>query len=289
MPLNISENDRDLNPAKWTKRFSSDKSALEYVRKSGEEETEKNSKYLKKANVKYGPRERQLLDIYYKDHEEGTPVIVFIHGGYWQEFSKDVSAFWLTPYLENGCRVILLGYDLCPAVTLTELVDEIKCGLKYSLQYAAETNAKAVSIVGHSAGAHLAIAAFDKEIVGLPSINLVRSVYLVAGLYDLGVIVNSSVNENNKLTLDESNVQQLSPMLFDYSYLKGHKLKIHVFAAEHESPVFIEQAKGMTKQLEKFGVDSQYKCLPGVDHFEIMENFEKNDFELTHLLLEELS
>lgn len=37
MPLNISENDRDLNPAKWTKRFSSDKSALEYVRKSGEE------------------------------------------------------------------------------------------------------------------------------------------------------------------------------------------------------------------------------------------------------------
>lgn len=126
-------------------------------------ETEKNAKYLKKANVKYGPRERQLLDIYYKDHEEGnvkfpskyykltisnylysigTPVIVFIHGGYWQEFSKDVSAFWLTPYLENGCRVILLGYDLCPAVTLTELVDEIKCGLKYSLQYAAETNAK---------------------------------------------------------------------------------------------------------------------------------------------------
>lgn len=111
----------------------------------------------------------------------------------------------------------------------------------------------------------------------------------MAGLYDLGVIVNSSVNENNKLTLDESNVQQLSPMLFDYSYLKGHKLKIHVFAAEHESPLFIEQAQGMKKQLEKFGIDSQYKCLPGVDHFEIMENFEKNDFELTHLLLEELS
>ncbi|XP_037910103.1 kynurenine formamidase-like isoform X2 [Hermetia illucens] len=288
MPLQISDSDKLLNPKRWTNRFSSVQSAFDYAHKKGKEETEKNAKYLKKANVRYGPREKQLLDIYYKGEEQGAPVIVYIHGGYWQEFSKDLSAFWVTPYLENGYRVILMGYDLCPAVTLSELVDEIKGGLKYCLQYAAETNAKAVSIIGHSAGAHLAIAALDKETVGLPTINLVKSLYLVAGIYDLRVLINSSVNTNNDLTLDESNVQQLSPMLIDYSHLKGLKLKINVVAAEFDSPLFVEQSQGMNKQLEKFQIDSKYKLISGVDHFEVMESFGKNNFELTNLLLQEL-
>ncbi|CAD7085982.1 unnamed protein product [Hermetia illucens] len=250
---------------------------------------EKHAKYLKKANIKYGPGEKQLLDIYYKEDEQGMPVVVYIHGGYWQDFSKDISAFWLAPYLENGCRVILVGYDLCPAVTLSELVNEIKDGLKYCLEYAAETNAKAVSIIGHSAGAHLTISALDRETLTLPTINLVKSIYLVTGIYDLTVLINSSVNENNKLTLDESNVEQLSPMLFDYTYLRGHKLKIYVIAAEYESPLFIEQSEGMNKQLEKFNIDSQYKFISGVDHLDILEQLGKNDFELTQLLLEELN
>lgn len=37
MPLNISENEKDLDPAKWTKRFSSVQSALEYIHKLGQE------------------------------------------------------------------------------------------------------------------------------------------------------------------------------------------------------------------------------------------------------------
>ncbi|XP_037910101.1 kynurenine formamidase-like [Hermetia illucens] len=289
MPLNISESDKILNPMRWAKNFSSPEIALAYVHRMGKEGVEKHAKYLKKANIKYGPGEKQLLDIYYKEDEQGMPVVVYIHGGYWQDFSKDISAFWLAPYLENGCRVILVGYDLCPAVTLSELVNEIKDGLKYCLEYAAETNAKAVSIIGHSAGAHLTISALDRETLTLPTINLVKSIYLVTGIYDLTVLINSSVNENNKLTLDESNVEQLSPMLFDYTYLRGHKLKIYVIAAEYESPLFIEQSEGMNKQLEKFNIDSQYKFISGVDHLDILEQLGKNDFELTQLLLEELN
>lgn len=148
---------------------------------------------------------------------------------------------------------------------------------------------RAVSIIGHSAGAHLTISALDRETVTLPTINLVKSIYLVTGIYDLRVLINSSVNENNKLTLDESNVEQLSPMLFDYTYLRGHKLKIYVIAAEYESPLFIEQSEGMNKQLEKFNIDSQYKFISGVDHLDILEQLGKNDFELTQLLLEELN
>lgn len=134
----------------------------------------------------------------------------------------------------------------------------------------------------------MAICALDKETVGLPSINLVKSVHLVAGIYELSLVVNSSVNENNTLTLDESNVQQLSPMLFDFSYLKGLKFKIHVYAAEYDSPLFVEQAGEFNNQLEKYEIDTTYKCLPGIDHMGIMEKFDENDFELTQLVLQEL-
>lgn len=50
----------------FTKKCSCNTLSLSFA------ETEKNAKYLKKANVRYGPREKQLLDFYYKGEEQGN-------------------------------------------------------------------------------------------------------------------------------------------------------------------------------------------------------------------------
>lgn len=43
-----------------------------------------------------------------------APIFVFIHGGYWQEGSKNVAAFAAPVLVRKGIKVITVGYDLCP-------------------------------------------------------------------------------------------------------------------------------------------------------------------------------
>lgn len=43
-----------------------------------------------------------------------APIFVFIHGGYWQEFSKDLTGFSVPLFVKNKIKVITVGYDLCP-------------------------------------------------------------------------------------------------------------------------------------------------------------------------------
>ena len=43
-----------------------------------------------------------------------APILVYIHGGYWQELSRDQSAYCVVPQYQSGIRVIVVGYDLAP-------------------------------------------------------------------------------------------------------------------------------------------------------------------------------
>lgn len=65
-------------------------------------------------NIRYGPGERQLLDIYEDSLICSDYTFVFIHGGYWQELNKDISAYCVEPLVNVGIRVVVPGYDLAP-------------------------------------------------------------------------------------------------------------------------------------------------------------------------------
>jgi hypothetical protein len=45
---------------------------------------------------------------------QDSPVFVYIHGGYWQMLSKDISAYHVIPLWQAGIRSIVVGYDLTP-------------------------------------------------------------------------------------------------------------------------------------------------------------------------------
>lgn len=38
---------------------------------------------------------------------------------------KNISAYCVAPLVAAGIKVIVLGYDLCPTVTLAELVEQV--------------------------------------------------------------------------------------------------------------------------------------------------------------------
>lgn len=71
--------------------------------------------------------------IYFSD----APLFIYIHGGYWQAFSKETCAFCVSPLIKAGIRVIVLGYDLCPEVTLEQITKQIESAADFILNYAA--------------------------------------------------------------------------------------------------------------------------------------------------------
>lgn len=108
-------------------------------------------------NVAYGCTNRQKLDIYGEDLKPDAPLFVFIHGGFWQEVDKWNSSYVVGPFVHQGIRVMVIDYELCPRVTLYQVVQQVQKSFKWISQYVKDHKVENVSFAGHSAGAHLLV------------------------------------------------------------------------------------------------------------------------------------
>src|SRR5262245_38373259 len=69
------------------------------------------------ANVKYGPHERNVLDLWKAKSDKPAPLIVFIHGGGFRAGSKEqLSPALLEGCLKSGIAVMAINYRLSPEV-----------------------------------------------------------------------------------------------------------------------------------------------------------------------------
>src|SRR5215467_3356394 len=115
-------------------------------------------------NIAYGPSPRERLDIYAADRPAG-PVLVYIHGGYWRTGSKDDNCNFAPAFVQRGATVVLVEYDLCPKVTVTDIVRQtrsaISCVYRNIIRYSG--NPSKLYVSGHSAGGHLTAMALAHE------------------------------------------------------------------------------------------------------------------------------
>ena len=78
-------------------------------------------------DLRYGKDERNRID-YFAARRDG-PVLMFIHGGYWQNRAKELFAFVAEGPLAWGINVALVGYTLAPQKRLDGIVAEIHAAL----------------------------------------------------------------------------------------------------------------------------------------------------------------
>lgn len=186
-----------------------------------------------------------------------------------------------------GIRVIVVEYELCPRITLAEIVNQIKKAAKYIIDMAVNARTKYISMAGHSAGAHLLLSMLDEDFVAEvgKNLNLIKNYYLISGAYDLRELRKTSINKDNILSLTEENVESLSPLLQKYSHLKACAAQIHILVAENESDEFKTQATATKKLLQNYNVATTLAVLPGLDHFDIVENLKNKNFIITKMIL----
>ena len=120
-------------------------------------DSEMARKILKsRLDIRYGKGENQKLDVF-TCGDILAPTLVYFHGGYWQRGDKSIYSFLAKPFNETGVNVVVVGYDLCPIVTITEISEEAREAIAYIWENSGELgiNANRINAMGHSAGGHI--------------------------------------------------------------------------------------------------------------------------------------
>lgn len=203
-----------------------------------------------RLRVAYGPTAGQTLDIF-PASRPGAPINVFTHGGFWRFLDSFDHTLMAEGILDAGGAVILLNYDLCPSVPLTEVIRQVRSALKWVYENAAEANGDRdrIFISGHSAGAHLTAmmaSAGCLEAFGLPA-DLVKGAACVSALFDLGPMLDIPGGEDLQLTPDT--VPACSP----WFNLPPADLPMIVAVGALETDEWLRQTDAMTERLRDQG------------------------------------
>ncbi|EKS42578.1 alpha/beta hydrolase [Afipia clevelandensis] len=228
------------------------------------------AQYPQSLDLRYGPRERNRID--FLKVKDGGPTLVFIHGGYWQTRAKENFTFCAAGPLAHGINVALIGYTLAPAVTLDQIVSEVRAGIEYLVTelpaLGGDPNNMIVS--GWSAGGHL-----SSMSLGHPHI---KAGLLISGIYDLEPIRHSYLNA--KLNLDDGTIQRNSPMRNP----GGVNKPLVVVAGSGELPLLRKQSADYAGHRAAYGLPVTYEEIPGANHFTMMDELASPSGRLTTMV-----
>ena len=189
----------------------------------------------------------------------GTPVLVFVHGGYWQALSAADSLYPAAGALANGWSFAAVEYTLAPAASVAVMVDECRTALA---ALAVLGPFSQVVLAGHSAGAHLAA----MNALVSPSPLPLDRVVLVSGVYDLRPLVHTTVNE--PLGFDEGSAARVSPALLPVA----GSLPVLLTVGDNETEAFIAQQRVYAARLRAAGCPARDMVATGRHHFDIVDD-----------------
>jgi arylformamidase len=208
-------------------------------------------------SISYGPGARNSVDFFAGDSE--GPIVVFIHGGYWQALDSSFFSHLARGLNAHGISVAIPGYDLCPDVTVDDIIRQMRMAARELARLG-----RSLVISGHSAGGHLAacMLATDWPVydASLPA-DLVIAAYTISGLFDLGPLVETSIN--NALRLDQATARAASPLFWN----PPRRGSLDALVGENESAEYFRQSRTIVDLWGAAGVATRFGVVPNANHF----------------------
>lgn len=215
----------------------------------------------------YGPAPGEKLDIFPARKGDGS-VLMFIHGGYWRSLDKRDFAYLAPAWVDAGVSLVLVNYDLCPHVSIEEIVRQMLRASAWLYRHAEEygMDEDRLFVSGWSAGAHLTAmmmaALWPIYDARLPK-DLFKGGLAVSGIYDLRPLVQIDFL-NADLRLDEASAYKVSP-----AYLPpATRAPLFTCVGGAESPEFRRQ-NTLLAQRWKSAVSGDI-AMPGHNHFSVI-------------------
>lgn len=226
------------------------------------------------------------------------PVVIYIHGGWWQWFSKDHFSFVAKPFNEAGATVYIPAYKMAQdwentANPIQVIFQQLKTAIAQVLLKAEKNQAGKVYITGHSAGGHLAaMMTFVnwQEEFGLSDrqVSRIAGIIPLSGLYDVRPLVNSFVND--AMGIDEMAAEQVSPYyLLNQLQQETPLAPVYLVLPEYDPQEFYRQAREFQLLMHEKNKHCDVLFIPKVDHLDMIENFMDNDYLLTQYMLDIIS
>jgi arylformamidase len=227
------------------------------------------------SDLRYGAAERALIDFFPATQpSSSTGLLVFIHGGYWQELSKDDSCFLAPAWHAAGFAHAVVGYSLAPQATLPQIVDECVSAIRWLTANADELgfDREQMVIAGSSAGGYLAAACAAQ----LP----VRGIVPISGIFDVAPLIGTSINA--ALGLDAATAEALNllnakatfaPAVITYGNIETSEFK-------RQSQAFAERLRANGLPCERFEIAER-------NHFDVVHelaNPQSRLFQSVHQL-----
>lgn len=208
-------------------------------------------------SIPCGPGARNRIDFFAGDRD--GPTVVFIHGGYWQALDGSFFSHLAAGLNAHGISVAIPSYDLCPAVRVDQIIEQMRMAARELARFR-----QPLVVSGHSAGGHLAAcliatdwASFDPA---LPR-DLVVAAYAISGLFELGPLVDTSIN--TALQLDHATAKAASPLFWK----PPSRGSLDAVVGAHESAEYFRQSRTIVERWGSAGVPTRFGVVPDANHF----------------------
>ena len=221
-----------------------------------------------KLDIRYAEGDKQKLDVF-TCGDATAATLVYFHGGYWQRGDKSIYSFLAVPFVAASVNVVVVGYDLCPSVTLTQISEQSREALASVYRRADELgiNKERITVMGHSAGGHITQMMMGTRwsqyaddlpdnlvFTGIPvsPLSLLEPVRLTAGL-------------NSGIRMDEAEAEAESPMINHHPVTNAAQM---VVVGGAETDEFHRQAQMYHDAFSTADRPIELYVVPGVDHFD---------------------
>jgi arylformamidase len=233
---------------------------LRWAREAEDYRTEALKAGRAELGLAYGDTPRQFIDLFAPAGHNGGPLALFVHGGYWRSLDPSLFSQVARGLNAHGITVAVVGYDLCPMVDIAAIVEQIRHACLFLWQRL-DRNMLAC---GWSAGGHLAAAMVATDWASLyPKAppNLVPAGLAISGLYDLGPLLATSMNQD--LRLDAAEARRVSPLFWPLTAGRT----FDALAGGLESSEFKRQGRSLAETWRQAGAQTRYGEIAGANHF----------------------
>ena len=239
--------------------------------------------YECQLDVPFGKTNGEKLDIW--PGRGNSPILLFIHGGYWKAFDKDMFRFVAERFVEAGACVVLNNYDLCPSVTMDDITQQNRMALQWIYRNASAIGGDAgrIHVTGHSAGGHLTamLMATKWADYGLP-FDVINGAVPVSGLFDLEPLRVSYLNAD--LHMSEEVCRRNSPIHLLPDWMPPTTIAV----GGGETDEFKRQSRIYTDACRAAGFEVSYLEVENHDHVHLAGAYRNRLSPLTACLFSQM-
>jgi len=244
-------------------------------------------RYACNLDIPYGNASLERLDIFPSDHPN-SPVMVFIHGGYWRGSDKSQFSYLAEGFIPAGISFVAVNYNLAPAVGMDEIVQQNCRALTWVWQHAEEFgyDSDRIFVSGHSAGGHLtallASTPWPDYEHGLPP-DLIKGICAISGIFDLEPIRRCFLNDTLNIEKDVS--RRNSPII----QLPEVEIPLILSVGGLETDDFQRQSAEYAARWQSTGFPLEVINMPGFHHYSVIDELANPASPLNRAVIRQIS